>query len=61
MKVLFNSDLWYTIAPLTFQKIGVIDGRNIERVVNNPYTGGRIIIMRNGYKHSVLSMPLLYR
>lgn len=61
MKVLFNNDLWYTIAPLTCQKYGIIDARNIVRVVDNAYTGGRIIIMRNGFKHSVLSMPLLYR
>jgi len=60
MKVLFNNDLWYTIAPLTCQKYGTIDARNIVRVINNAYTGGRIIIMRNGHKHSVLSMPLIY-
>jgi hypothetical protein len=61
MKVLFNYNLWYTIAPQECQKYGIIDARNIVRVVNNAHTGGRIIIMRNGHKHSVLSMPLLYR
>jgi hypothetical protein len=61
MKVLFNNDLWYTIAPQECQKYGMIDARNIVRVVNNAFTGGRIITMRNGERISVLSMPLIYR
>lgn len=61
MKVLFNKTVFSTILPQRFQKQGEIDGRNIERVTDNPKTGGRIITMRNGTRHSVLSMPLIYR
>lgn len=61
MKVLLNNNQFDTIAPNECQEIVDIDARNIVRVLDNDKTGGRILLMRNGERISVLSMPLIYR